>query len=418
MEGSSQAYNLLEKDGYIIKKQGIGIFLKNKESLFYNNPTDELVDNFKYGQNKNNKIINFVSGTPSEEIYPFNNFKDIITKILERDGAKIMSYHATQGFEPLRNQLKKELENINVHVSSSNIQITAGSQQALDLMLKTILTKRNNKIIVGDPTYHGALNTFKSICNIFTVHMEEDGFNMEDLERILSTEKILFIYTMMNFSCPTGVCWSEEKKIKLIELSKKYSTYIIEDDFASELYYENINQNSLKSLDTNNEIVIYIKSYSKILMPGLRIAFIVLPNELVDKVITTKFTSDIANGGLEQRFLNDFLKENHLKKHIAKLKIIYKNRYEFLIKELNFIKELKPVYEIKGGFYIWIELSSKFSPIDFYLKCKEDNLLLLQGNVFYLNNAQTPYFRLSFATTDESEIKEGIKRIKKILKNL
>ena len=200
-----------------------------------------------------------------------------------------MNYANTQGDEELRKVIKLTLLQKKMDISIKNIQIINGAQQGLDLIMKSIISKTKNKIIVGSPTYHGALNIFKNNCKIFTVTMENDGFNMLELEELLQKEKISFIYTMMDFNCPTGISWSNEKKKQLIHLAQKYKTYILEDDFASDLYYKEKRRIFLKNLDKENKYVIYMKSYSKILAPGLRLAFMILPNELIEKIKTSKF---------------------------------------------------------------------------------------------------------------------------------
>lgn len=409
-----KAFTLLEKEGYIIKKRGIGIFVKSKESLFYNTPSNNLIETFKVGQLKQNNLINFASGTPSEDVYPFQIFKKLYSDVLEEYGPKIMLYHPTQGLEELREVLKKNIEDNGIFVSKDEIQITSGSQQGLDLILKTLSSKRKSKIIVGNPTYHGALNTFKTNCKIYPVEMEEDGFNLTQLEKILSEEKISFIYTTMDFSCPTGISWSEEKKQKLILLAKKYNTLIVEDDFASELSFYNTPRTSIKSLDSDNKTVIYIKSFSKIIMPGLRLAYMIAPTELISKIVTVKFTTDISTSALDQKVLANFLKGNFLKLHIENLIKIYRERYLVLTEKLKEIPFLDVVYNIDGGFYVWIKLNDTIDSSQFYLKCKENNILLLSGNVFFLDNQKNQYFRVSFATTDIPEIIDGIDRLKVI----
>ena len=411
-----KAFTLLEKEGYIIKKRGIGIFVKSKESLFYNTPSNNLIETFKVGQLKQNNLINFASGTPSEDVYPFPIFKKLYNDVLEKDGPKIMLYHPTQGLDELREVIKKTVEDKGILISKDDIQITSGSQQGLDLILKTLSSKRKNKIVVGNPTYHGALNTFKTNCKIYPVEMEEDGFNLTQLEEILSKEKISFIYTTMDFSCPTGVSWSEEKKQKLILLAKKYNTLIVEDDFASELSFYNSPRTSIKSLDSDNKTVIYIKSFSKIIMPGLRLAYMIAPTELISKIVTVKFTTDISTSALDQKVLANFLKGNFLKLHIENLIKIYKERYLVLTEKLKEIPFLDVIYNIDGGFYVWIKLNDTIDSSQFYLKCKENNILLLSGNVFFLDNQKNQYFRVSFATTDIPEIIDGINRLKNYIK--
>lgn len=149
-------------------------------------------------------------------------------------------------------------------------------------------------------------------------------------------------------------------------------------------------------------------------MPGLRLAYMIAPTELISKIVTVKFTTDISTPALEQKVLANFLKGNFLELHIENLIKIYKERYIVLTEKLKEIPYIDVVYNIDGGFYIWIKLNDTIDSSQFYLKCKENNILLLSGNVFFLDNQKNQYFRVSFATTNISEIIDGINRLKVI----
>lgn len=410
-----KAYNLLEKEGYITKKQGAGVFVKPKEYIFYNNPEDSSVNSFNKGFSNINKhdntIINFISGSQNYNEFIFNELKKILLDITPN----ILNYTNTQGDEELRKIIKHTVLEKNIDISIKNIQIINGAQQGLDLIMKSIISKTKNKIIVGSPTYHGALNIFKNNCKIFTVSMEKDGFNMFELEEILKKEKITFIYTMMDFNCPTGISWSDEKKKQLFYLANKYKTYILEDDFASDLYYSEKRRLFLKSLDKENKFIIYIKSYSKILTSGLRLAFIILPDELVEKMKTSKFISDISSSSLDQYVLKEFLKQKLLEKNIKNLRKVYQERYLYLKEKLSKFKILKLEYEIEGGFYIWVKLDKSINYNKFYTKAQKNGVLLLPAFSFYLDNKNRPYFRISFSSTTIEEINIAFFKLEKLL---
>ena len=326
-----------------------------------------------------------------------------------------MNYTNTQGNEELRKAIKLTMLEKNMDISIKNIQIINGAQQGLDLIMKSIISKTKNKIIVGSPTYHGALNIFKNNCKIFTVSMENDGFNMHELEEILQKEKISFIYTMIDFNCPTGISWSDEKKRELIYLAQKYKTYILEDDFASDLYYTEKRRVFLKGLDKENKYVIYMKSYSKILAPGLRLAFMILPDELIEKIKTSKFLSDISSSSLDQYILKEFLKRKVLEKSIKTLREKYKKRYLFLKEKLEKIKFLNLEYEIEGGFYIWVKLDERIDYNKFYIEAQNKGIYLLPAFSFYLDNKNRPYFRISFASTNIEDINLAFEQLKNLI---
>lgn len=219
----------------------------------------------------------------------------------------------------------------------------------------------------------------------------------------------------MDFNCPTGISWSNEKKKQLIHLAQKYKTYILEDDFASDLYYKEKRRIFLKNLDKENKYVIYMKSYSKILAPGLRLAFMILPNELIEKIKTSKFLSDISSSSLDQYILKEFLKRKILEKNIKTLREKYEKRYLFLKEKLEKIKFLNLEYEIEGGFYIWVKLDERIDYNKFYIEAQNKGVYLLPAFSFYLDNKNRPYFRISFASTDIKDINLAFEKLNHII---
>ncbi len=408
-----KAYNLLESKGYIYKKQGSGVFVKKRELSLYFEPPKDVLESFKGGETVVHDTIDFVSGTPSKSILPFEEFKNISIKLLERDGVDLLTYHNTRGYDQLRAHISERLKSRDIFISKRNLQITSGAQQGLDLILKVLLSQKNNKVVVGRPTYHGALNTFRKECKIYSVGMDRDGFDLEELEEILKEENIAFIYTMMDFESPTGISWSDEKKEKLIELAERYNTYIVEDDCLSDLYFHK-RKLPLKSLDRENKYVISIKSFSKALVPGIRLGYMILPDELTQKIVSAKFTSDISSSGLNQRILLEFLESGTFDRHLNKLRKLYKKRYE-VVREAIEDSNLTITYNIEGGFYVWIALPKGIDGNIFYLNCKKAGISILPGNVFFLNEGRVTHFRLSFAAADEEQIVEGIQRMNKVL---
>lgn len=413
-----KAYNLLESKGYVYKKHGAGVFVKKKNLLFYFTPPKEVMESFRHRESEYKDIIDFVSGTPSNDILPYKEFKEIAGTVLKNHGAEIMAYHDSQGCKKLRTFLSQDLVKRGIEISENNIQITSGSQQGIDLILKTLLSNRNNKIVVGTPTYHGALNRFRKECKIFGVALEKDGFNLEELEDILSTENIAFIYTMMDFQSPTGISWSNEKRKKLIEMAEKYNTYIVEDDCLSDIYFTDIPKVPLKSMDPQNKRVISIKSYSKVLMPGMRMGYMLLPDELVNQVVTAKFTSDISSSGFEQRILLEFLTDSSFETHVEIMRKLYRSRYQFILQTLEQFGFFKVVYPIDGGFYLWIELPKDVNGNDFYVRCRKKSVSILPGSAFFIENNQNNSFRLSFAQVDNDEILEGISRMAQVIEDI
>jgi len=407
-----KAYSLLEIDGYIYKIKGSGSFVKNislKDTYPLQKP---ILENFKSGQIKINSNINFASGTPNKEMFPTKIFQDIISDLFLEDGSDLFIYEDSQGNLALRkniaNLLKKKIKNI----SHKEIQITNGAQQGLDLLKKGII-KNSSTIILGSPTYSSAITTFSNFCKIKTVPMHPDGFDMEILKDLLKSVKIDYIYVMTNFQSPTGYKWSDDKKIKLLNLAEEHNFYIIEDDCLSELYYHSIPTSSIKSMDLNDK-VFYINTFSKTIMPGLRLGYLISPKKFIPIVINSKFISDISSCNLSQKSLNIFL-ENYYDKHLLKIRNFYKNKYQ-LVKSLIFkSKFLKVDYLPEGGFYFWVSIINNLNSDLLYMKFKERGVSVLPGNIFFYKNNDSNKIRISFAAVSENEIILGFKIIEETI---
>lgn len=405
-----KAYDLLEKNNYIYKLSGKGCFVKEKNKLI-SNTQKPVINNFAII----NKDINFASATPAADLYPVGIFQELINDIFNNYGEKAFNYFNTQGLLELRETIAKKLKNNNIYTSPNNIQIVSGSQQALDLIKKIILKRKTTTMVAANPTYYGAINTFSEIAKMISVSLEEDGINIEELEKILQKNKVDFIYTMINFESPTGISWSTEKKKKILELSEKYNFTIIEDDCHSHLYYYNNVATPLKAMDRKNK-VIYINSFSKLIMPGLRLGYMIVPSNLISDIIAAKFSADISSAGLIQLALHLFLKRGYFEPHIEKLRAAFKEKYELTLSLLREIKEIELPYIPNGGFYIWIKLPKGLNSNVFYNVLKERHVSILPDSVFHINDEQeNDHIRLSFAAVSKDEIIRGIQIIKKSL---
>ena len=232
------AYKKLEQEGFAYQKIGSGTYAKKKEnvSLFRR----EYSKTFKILLTKENldDIIDFSGETVGEFLFPIDEFKKIINKVLDRDGAEALISQSSLGYEKLRKTINDVFWDNTVE--DEDILIVSGAQQGIDIASKAILNINDN-VIVERPTYGGALSVFKwRRANIFEVDMEEDGINLDAFEKIVKKNKIRCFYTMSYFQNPTGINYSLEKKKKLIELAEKYDFYIIEDDYLSELNYDKV----------------------------------------------------------------------------------------------------------------------------------------------------------------------------------
>lgn len=411
------AYKLLEQNDLIYKKVGSGSYVNEIENHIYS--SNEVV-NQTYNEEKSlrgtkeNNVFNFAQSTPSTQIFPISDFKSVINEVLDRDKGNAFIYQEGQGYYPLRDSIMKYLKKQSIITSLDNIQIVSGAQQAIDILSKTLIDY-GDIVITETPTYQGAIAAFKSRgARIIEIPITENGMDIKFLENKLRNFSPKFIYVMPNFQNPTGYTYSDENKNALLELANKYNVHIIEDDYMSEISFK-YNNKTLKSLDVNDN-VIYIKSFSKILMPGLRLGFVVIPGLLKSDVLLAKYTTDISTSTLIQRAFELFIKKGFLYKHIDNIKVVYNERFNKMLYCLkNYLPEGVAVTEPSGGLNFWISLPSEFYSNGLYNLCSENNILIMPGSNFFTNKNNSNHFRLSIASVETDDIEKGIRELSNLI---
>lgn len=409
------AYKKLSEDGYVYQKIGSGTYVKrrNISSIFLRNYLKSFKD---MNSKKLAEIIDFTGESNRQIQFPMLEFKDVLNRVLDRDGINAFIINEPFGYRDLRITINKIFWDNKLNFN--NILIVSGAQQGIDVVSKTILNINDN-IIVEKPTYRGALSVFKwRKANIFEVDINNDGVDLKKFEKILKKNKIKCFYMMSYFHNPTGISYSLEKKQKLLELAEKYDFYIIEDDYLSELIYcENLKHIPMKKLDKNDR-VIYIKSFSKIFLPGIRLGYIIAPSILGEGLQNSKIYSDITTSSLMQRALELYLKDGFWLKHIDIQKKEYKKRY-FHMKELiekklsDKVKFLDP----KGGLSFYLEINDKsINSKDIYYKLKSKDVYITPGILYYdVLEEGNNFFRIGFSQVDNDKISKGLEIIKKEL---
>lgn len=394
------AYNQLEADGFIYKKVGSGSFVKKLDKV------EKLEEELE-----SSGIANFGSTAPTPNLFPVEEIKAAIDEVLDRDKANAFIYQESKGYTPLRKSLVSYLEKLNIDTGIDNIQIISGAQQGIDIISKAMVDY-GDIVFTESPTYTGAIGVFNSRgARAIGIPIESDGIDIVELENKLKSFRPKFIYIMPNFQNPTGYSYSEEKKEKLLELASEYGFYIIEDDYLSDLHFNNRQNRTLKSMDKADR-VIYIKSFSKLFMPGLRIAFMVVPSELYSGILSAKHISDISTPGLIQRAFDAYMRNGNWDENIKRINKVYDLRYRIMVKA---VEELIPEdieYIIpEGGLNFWFKLPSGQSSNELYEYLLERNISIAPAMVFDLNGEDSECFRLSVTSIDSEDIRPFMERI-------
>lgn len=409
------AYKKLEAEGYAYQKMGSGTYAKRRDTNI--RFKKEYSNTLKKISGQELKIyVDFTGEITSSEFFPVAVFKDVLNEVLDRDGAEAFAYKESLGYEGLRNSISSFFWDNKVN--TEDILILSGAQQGIDIVSKSIINVHDN-VVVEKPTYGGALTVFKwRRANIFEVDMLEDGIDLQQFEEILKKNKIKCFYAMSYFQNPTGATYSLEKKIKILELANYYDFYIVEDDYLSELIYDQKEYKSFKTLDLKDR-VIYIKSFSKIFLPGIRLGYMISPEKYKEHIQNSKFNTDISTSSLMQRALDLYINKDLWKEHINYLKMVYKNKYDFMIRCIEKYLGTTVTYFTPGGginFYFKIADDILINSMDLFYKCMNKKVLITPGVLFYKNAEQgNDYFRLSYSEIKKPEIEEGIRIISEIL---
>ncbi|MEG0250093.1 MAG: PLP-dependent aminotransferase family protein [Peptostreptococcus sp.] len=392
-----KAYELLESDGYVNKRVGSGTFISSKSNGYSKRDIDE-----------DDQFYRLDSGNPSPEIFPITDFKKAINMALEEDDASIFNYDEGNGITELKEVMVRYLKNFDINTTSDNLMVISGAQQGIDIVAKTLINY-SDIVFIEEPTYAGAIDVLKSRgSKLVPIPMLEDGIDIGVLKMKLDKIRPKMIYVMPNFQNPTGITYSESKKKKLIELAEEYEFYILEDDFISDFKFLATNNKTLKSYDKYNR-VIYIKSFSKILMPGLRVGVMDIPTELMNRAMLSKYNSDISTSTLIQKSLYYYMDKFDWKKHISVVEKIYTKKfiecYSYINKRLG--QRLK-VIKTDGGINFFIELSRGYFSRDFVDFMLEKRVVLQPGSIYFDNEIDDRFFRINIARESVERIKDAV----------
>lgn len=430
------AYARLEADGLIAGRQGSGTYvlaigasrqkpavpgnevwplwqqgpLARVRSESFNDP-QQLTDSHP-------RPINFGGGIGDPHLLSFKDFGQSIQKIIRRQGVNGCTYGDPRGFAPLRATIAQILASQGLQTSPERILITTGSQQAI-MLAAQLLLRPGDVVVTEDPTYSGALDIFRSMdVSPVGIGLDHDGMQVDRLEDLLRQHHPKLLYTIPNFHNPTGVCLSTQRRRQVLELAERYNVPVLEDDYVGDLRYEGCAQPALKALDRNG-MVIYISTFSKMLMPDLRIGFLVADGPVYDSLLKRKCLNDLATSNLLQRSLDDYLSVGRYQSHLRRSCRIYRKRRDVMLKAIaahlpDGIGLLPP----KGGFYIWLRLPPGIALDELFRRsCREGVGYALGDQSAVDGQLPEPYLRLNFVYQPEEEIEEGIRRLGNVLKS-
>ncbi len=372
-------------------------------------------------------IISFAGGLPAPEVFPLKEFQQACNDVLQNDGAQALQYSTTEGYRPLREMIARHTARYSVQVTADNILITSGSQQALDFIGRLFIN-RGDYIVVESPTYLGALQAWNAYgAQYISVRADEHGMIVDELEAALRVGP-KFIYILPNFQNPSGSTLSLERRKKLVELADKYGVPIVEDDPYGQLRYEGDHIPSVMTLDslfrdeqdgeyTGN--VIYLSTFSKLLAPGLRLAWVIAPPEVIKKLVMTKQAADLHTSSFNQYVAYEVANEGFLDEHVKVIRATYKERRDVMLEMMDemFPPEVHWTHPL-GGMFLWGILPENVDAAEVLKIAIDRKVAFVPGAAFHPNGGGKNTMRLNFSYSKPEMVREGITRLGTALKEV
>ncbi len=369
-------------------------------------------------------IISFGGGFPAAEVFPVEEFKRACVHVLDRKGAEALQYGGTDGYVPLRQMISRHTVKLGINVDIDNILITSGSQQALDLLGK-IFINHGDRILVESPTYLGALQAWNAYgAEYTTVPTDEYGMRTDMLEEALRTGP-KFIYVLPNFQNPTGTTLQVERRRQLIEMADRYGVPIVEDDPYGQLRYEGDHLPPVELMDSQMRVqngsytgnVIYLSTFSKILSPGIRLAWVIGPREVIRKLALAKQGADLHTSTFNQMVAHEVGQHGFIDRHVEVIKETYRERRDTMLEALeeHMPGEVRWTHP-QGGLFLWVTLPEHVNSTEMMPKALEEKVAYVPGEFFHPDASGKNTMRLNFSFCTPERINEGIARLGKAVK--
>ncbi len=365
-------------------------------------------------------VISLAGGIPSDALFDFEGLNVATQQAITEQPKSAFQYGLTEGSYLLRERICGLCAERGVRAQPEDIVVTAGSQQALDLVMRAVINP-GDVFVVERPTYLAALQTLElAEANIMSVSSDSDGMVVDELAELLKTQKIKGVYVVPNFGNPSGLTLSAPRREQLVKLAAEHNFLIVEDDPYGELRFTDERNATLYQVSQqvlgHTENIIYTSTFSKILAPGLRLGWAILPPFLLHKVAIIKQAADLHASALSQSIVECYLGLDRLSAQIEKIRAAYKHKGEILAGLVE--KELGDVISFdmpKGGMFLWARFRQPFNATEWLKTTLEQGVVFVPGEYFFSDKSDRSTFRLSFATATEQQMQEAVARLRRSL---
>ena len=370
-------------------------------------------------------IISFAGGFPDSALFDVDGIRAASQQALQDAPGAALQYGATEGYQPLREQLAAFMASKGASdVAPENLIVTTGSQQALDLLGKTLINP-GDKVIVEGPTFLATIQCFRLYgAELISAPIDGEGVDTEALEKLIAEHRPKFVYLIPTFGNPSGALLGLARRKKVLELAVKYQTLVVEDDPYGDLYFGDAPPPSLLNLSAtvpgSRELLVHCGSLSKVLSPGLRVGWMIAPAELLGKAPMCKQFSDAHTSTFAQATAAQYLKAGRMPGTLANVRKVYAERAQAMGDALrNDLGDAIEFVQPQGGLFVWTRLTGAGGKVQdgnvLAKRAIEKGVAFVPGTPFFCANPDHATFRLSFATADADKIREGVARLAQAL---
>ena len=371
-------------------------------------------------------VISFAGGLPNPGTFPNKEIAEATKWTLENYSHLALQYSPTEGIPELREEVAKYLNKDGTRYTKDNVLITNGSQQGLDL-LGRIFLEPGSKVVVGSPTYLGAIQAFENYLirekDFVPVKSDDDGMDPDSIEETLTRLKragqvCKFIYTVPTFQNPAGTVMSESRRRKILELAYQFDTFIVEDDPYGKLRFDGTEVPKIAKMDKDGDRVLYLGTFSKVLVPGFRLAWSAGPEKLIRQMGIGKQAMDLCTNAYTQFLTVKMMRDGLLERQLPKIITLYRKKRDIMMKAFgeHMPKETTKWTKAQGGLFTWVTVDKSVDCTKMLRKAVDNGVAYVPGNSFFVDFSGPNTMRVNFSHPADEKIPEGVERLARTLK--
>ncbi|MCF8362989.1 MAG: PLP-dependent aminotransferase family protein [Prolixibacteraceae bacterium] len=367
---------------------------------------------------RSEKMISFAGGLPNPDFFPVEALKNSTCKVFEDKGNELLQYSGSRGYLPLREWIANRYNNkYGLSINTENVIITSGSQQAIDVMGKMFVSPGDG-VLVEKPTYLGGIQALSAYSpKFYEVDLKEEGPDISQAENILDGNSIKLMYAIPNFQNPSGITYSEESRKQMATLLEHHNILMLEDDPYNEICFDKECLPPVYAYAP--EQVFWTGSFSKMIAPGLRLGWVVVPDGMAEFFERAKQSTDLHSNNLSQYVIYRYLLNNDIDKHLEVIRKAYKRQCLQMQKLLEKympagVQFTKP----GGGMFLWLTLPEEIDAMELVKRTMKKDVVFVPGSSFYVSSSGKSNVRMNFSNASEVNMEKGIQIIASELKEM